>query len=238
MMTVKPSAGSLVRTARRAAGLTQQKLAEMAGTSRPYLASVESGDQQTTPEWLDRCASALGVPPERVGLCLVQQTNCPPDQTNDLPPLAPSGKTIALTIDYSGGADHPCRLVAASTADAQALIDLGIPTHLDARGPDLNRMLILCSNRQVDVLFRYDRKPRACPAKPPADKGAAVNGKPRGDVKGKATALVLLLALSAPGCRTERVTVDLPPGRYPAGGGAVLDVPGPQPTAEDREVTR
>ncbi len=54
--------GSLVREARRSAGLTQAALAETIGTTQPAIAKIESGRTLPRLDLLDRIARATGRP--------------------------------------------------------------------------------------------------------------------------------------------------------------------------------
>lgn len=54
---------SLLAKHRVAAGLTQARLAEMAGTSQPQINRLEKGDRQLTKAWAERLAPHLGVAP-------------------------------------------------------------------------------------------------------------------------------------------------------------------------------
>jgi uncharacterized protein len=54
-------AASLLRTARRRAGLTQRALAEAAGTSQAAVAAIETGRKQPTVATLDRLLLAAGT---------------------------------------------------------------------------------------------------------------------------------------------------------------------------------
>jgi transcriptional regulator with XRE-family HTH domain len=166
-MTVRPNAAALLKKARLRAVLTQQQLAAAAGVSRSTLAMVEAGTRTPSGGWLMACASGLGVDPSAVGVCLPERQNVAPGDNagESLPPLDPSGRTITLVIDYADGRDDPHRLVAATDADAAELAGLGMGRRLDPREAEFRRMLVLASNRRIDVLFRYDRKPRPCPVK-------------------------------------------------------------------------
>jgi transcriptional regulator with XRE-family HTH domain len=53
--------GSAVRAARRRAGMSQNELAERAGTSQPSIARLEKGQVSPTVITLDRVARALGT---------------------------------------------------------------------------------------------------------------------------------------------------------------------------------
>jgi len=55
--------GTKLREARKAAGLTQEALADMAGVSQPTISQLESGDAcNPTLGILERVAAALGCP--------------------------------------------------------------------------------------------------------------------------------------------------------------------------------
>lgn len=54
--------GLVVRRARRAAGLSQEGLAAVAGLDRTYVSGLENGRRNPTLITLDRLANALGRP--------------------------------------------------------------------------------------------------------------------------------------------------------------------------------
>lgn len=51
-----------IRRARRDAGLSLDRVAESAGTSRQHLINLEKGRHRPRPEMLERIAAALGCP--------------------------------------------------------------------------------------------------------------------------------------------------------------------------------
>lgn len=55
-----------IRKYRDRAGLSQAKLADLAGTSQPQIKRLESGERKLTKEWAQRLAPHLGVSPERL----------------------------------------------------------------------------------------------------------------------------------------------------------------------------
>lgn len=55
--------GARIRQLRKAAGLTQERLARKAGMDYKYLGSVERGERNVTLENLERIVKALGVEP-------------------------------------------------------------------------------------------------------------------------------------------------------------------------------
>jgi transcriptional regulator with XRE-family HTH domain len=62
-MTFYQAFGTKLRTARKAAGLTQEVLAERVGLSRPSIANIERGNQQVPLHMLASFASVLGKKP-------------------------------------------------------------------------------------------------------------------------------------------------------------------------------
>ena len=50
-----------IKELRKEKGLTQKKLAELAGISQPYLNDLENGNRMGKPETLQRIAAPLGV---------------------------------------------------------------------------------------------------------------------------------------------------------------------------------
>ncbi|HXF44368.1 MAG TPA: helix-turn-helix transcriptional regulator [Candidatus Paceibacterota bacterium] len=55
--------GQKVRTARKKAGLTQEKLAEKSGLHRTYIAGIEIGKRNVSVKSLEKIAKALDVKP-------------------------------------------------------------------------------------------------------------------------------------------------------------------------------
>ena len=62
---LEPGSNSL-RALRLAAGLSQVKLAERAGTTQSYIARIESGRLDPGTDMLERLATAVGVPAVKV----------------------------------------------------------------------------------------------------------------------------------------------------------------------------
>lgn len=54
---------STLRALRQAAGLSQEKLAELAGTSQPQINKLETGQRKMTVDWAVKLARPLGVEP-------------------------------------------------------------------------------------------------------------------------------------------------------------------------------
>lgn len=57
------AAMSTLRALRQAAGLSQEKLAELAGTSQPQINKLETGQRKMTVDWAVKLAAPLGVEP-------------------------------------------------------------------------------------------------------------------------------------------------------------------------------
>lgn len=69
-MTKKPSTlvkfGHAVRDERNRAGLSQEKLAELAGVHRTYVGMIERAEKNITLLNLEKIAKGLGVPMSRI----------------------------------------------------------------------------------------------------------------------------------------------------------------------------
>jgi len=55
--------GERIRALRQERGLSQERLAEMAGVHRTYLSSLERGERNVSLDNIHAIAEALGVPP-------------------------------------------------------------------------------------------------------------------------------------------------------------------------------
>lgn len=55
--------GERIRTLRQNQGLSQERLADMAGVHRTYLSSLERGQRNVSLDNIHAIAAALGVPP-------------------------------------------------------------------------------------------------------------------------------------------------------------------------------
>jgi transcriptional regulator with XRE-family HTH domain len=58
--------GARLRKVRTAKGISQEKLAELAGLHRTYVSSVERGSRNISLVNIDKLATALGVPMTRL----------------------------------------------------------------------------------------------------------------------------------------------------------------------------
>lgn len=72
---------STLRELRQAAGLSQEKLAELAGTSQPQINKLEAGQRKMTVDWAVKLAKPLGVEPAvLLGLDELPQPAIPSDE--------------------------------------------------------------------------------------------------------------------------------------------------------------
>lgn len=53
--------GTAVKTLRKQAGISQDTLADLAGTTKPSISRIETGEQVPSMDMLERIAAALGV---------------------------------------------------------------------------------------------------------------------------------------------------------------------------------
>jgi transcriptional regulator with XRE-family HTH domain len=60
--TINTRFGANLRRLRRDKGISQEKLADLAGLHRTYVSSVERGERNVTLETVEKLAKALGVP--------------------------------------------------------------------------------------------------------------------------------------------------------------------------------
>jgi len=66
MASIREVLANNIKEYRRKCGFSQDKLAELAGISSQYLATVETCRKFPTPEVLDRLANALGIEPHEL----------------------------------------------------------------------------------------------------------------------------------------------------------------------------
>ncbi|CAO3413289.1 LexA family transcriptional regulator [Azospirillum doebereinerae] len=78
---------STMRELRQAAGLSQEKLAELAGTSQPQINKLETGQRKMTVDWAVKLARPLGVEPTLLlGLDAAPAVAPPPTRPRTSPP--------------------------------------------------------------------------------------------------------------------------------------------------------
>ncbi len=91
---------SALREARLAAGLSQEKLAELAGTSQPQINKLEKGQRKLTLDWAVKFARVLDVDPNAL---LTEKTfNQGPDRGGDGIVMAPDGRVQLVQAKHYG----------------------------------------------------------------------------------------------------------------------------------------
>lgn len=103
---------STLRALRQAAGLSQERLAELAGTSQPQINKLETGQRKMTVDWAVKLARPLGVEPTSLlGLDAAATTPepRPPARRASPPPLLRVASSVA-----SGGVAEPMPVRAAA----------------------------------------------------------------------------------------------------------------------------
>lgn len=104
---------SQLRELRQAAGLSQEKLAELAGTSQPQINKLEAGQRKMTVDWAVKLARPLGVDPTLLlGLsgdgpatAAAPPRPAPPVRTVAAAPTLPS-QTMPVRAAARGGVDQ------------------------------------------------------------------------------------------------------------------------------------
>lgn len=117
---------STLRALRQAAGLSQERLAELAGTSQPQINKLETGQRKMTVDWAVKLARPLGVEPASLlGLDAdaaamdpaATPTSRPPARRASPPPLLRAPPTPAASYGGTaipGGVAEPMPVRAAA----------------------------------------------------------------------------------------------------------------------------
>lgn len=111
---------SQLRELRQAAGLSQEKLAELAGTSQPQINKLEAGQRKMTVDWAVKLARPLGVDPT-VLLGLSGEGTPPPAAP---PRPAPPVRTVAAAPAQPNQA-MPVRAAARGGVDQEMFLEDG-----------------------------------------------------------------------------------------------------------------
>ncbi len=112
-----------MRELRQAAGLSQEKLAELAGTSQPQINKLETGQRKMTVDWAVKLARPLGVEPALLLGLDVPAT--PPAATRPARPvLAPLLRT-APAPQAQTAASMPVRAAARGGVDQEMFLEDG-----------------------------------------------------------------------------------------------------------------
>lgn len=126
-----------MRELRQAAGLSQEKLAEMAGTSQPQINKLETGQRKLTVDWAVKLAGPLGVEPAvLLGL----------DGPTAATAQAPSQRPARLSL--------PPLLRTAPLPQAQAQAAASMPVRAAARGGVDQEMFL--EDGPIDWIARPD----------------------------------------------------------------------------------
>ncbi|PWC39879.1 LexA family transcriptional regulator [Azospirillum sp. TSO35-2] len=116
-----------MRELRQAAGLSQEKLAELAGTSQPQINKLETGQRKMTVDWAVKLAQPLGVEPTALlGLDAPAVAATPRTARKPVPALL---RTVAApAIDGSAAsqiAPMPVRAAARGGVDQEMFLEDG-----------------------------------------------------------------------------------------------------------------
>jgi len=146
--------GTLIRSARKGAGLTQLALARKAGTSQPTIARYESGRSEPRASTLERILAACGQRLEPASAPVV---------TTQVPARGPRGRLLrrhaaeVRAVIEAAGLRNPrvfgsvARGEDTEESDIDILVDLVEETDLLAIGPPMDELAELLGIR-VDVM--------------------------------------------------------------------------------------
>ncbi|PWC81216.1 transcriptional regulator [Azospirillum sp. TSH100] len=112
-----------MRELRQAAGLSQEKLAELAGTSQPQINKLETGQRKMTVDWAVKLAGPLGVEPAvLLGLDLPAASGTAARPAR--PPLPPLLRAAAVP-QVPATASMPVRAAARGGVDQEMFLEDG-----------------------------------------------------------------------------------------------------------------
>lgn len=111
-----------MRELRQAAGLSQEKLAELAGTSQPQINKLETGQRKMTVDWAVKLAHPLGVEPAL--LLGLDVPAAPPAARPSRPALAPLLRTASVS-QAQAAASMPVRAAARGGVDQEMFLEDG-----------------------------------------------------------------------------------------------------------------
>lgn len=154
--------GTLIRTARAAAHMTQSDLAHRAGTSQPAVARYEAGVSSPSVRTLERLLHAAGFRLDLKTEAIAAPANLSSERMRRLRALRPAienvvreagGSNVRVFGSVARGEDRP-------NSDIDLLIDL--PIGDSGLGPliDLTRELSTLLDEEVDVATPELLKPR------------------------------------------------------------------------------
>ncbi|KAA0583663.1 helix-turn-helix domain-containing protein [Azospirillum sp. B21] len=112
-----------MRELRQAAGLSQEKLAELAGTSQPQINKLETGQRKMTVDWAVKLAQPLGVEPAvLLGLDLPAVPAAARPARPAMPPLL---RTPPAGMQQAQAASMPVRAAARGGVDQEMFLEDG-----------------------------------------------------------------------------------------------------------------
>ncbi|SMF83376.1 Phage repressor protein C, contains Cro/C1-type HTH and peptisase s24 domains [Azospirillum oryzae] len=119
---------STLRELRQAAGLSQEKLAELAGTSQPQINKLEAGQRKMTVDWAVKLAKPLGVEPAALlGLGLIEPPLSGSELKNTTRALrnAITAQPQALVLPNNPHENMPVRAAARGGVDQEMFLEDG-----------------------------------------------------------------------------------------------------------------
>lgn len=115
---------SQLRELRQAAGLSQEKLAELAGTSQPQINKLEAGQRKMTVDWAVKLARPLGVDPTLLLGLSGDGPVTPPGPARPAPP-ARTSTVPALPNQVIATQAMPVRAAARGGVDQEMFLEDG-----------------------------------------------------------------------------------------------------------------
>ncbi|SMH53684.1 Phage repressor protein C, contains Cro/C1-type HTH and peptisase s24 domains [Azospirillum lipoferum] len=115
-----------MRELRQAAGLSQEKLAELAGTSQPQINKLETGQRKMTVDWAVKLAQPLGVEPTvLLGLDPAPPAPAPARPRGGPPPLLRPVPSPSLSSPAAVAEPMPVRAAARGGVDQEMFLEDG-----------------------------------------------------------------------------------------------------------------
>ncbi|WP_042696146.1 LexA family transcriptional regulator [Azospirillum sp. B506] len=112
-----------MRELRQAAGLSQEKLAELAGTSQPQINKLETGQRKMTVDWAVKLARPLGVEPAT--LLGLDAPAAPPATARPARPALPPLLRTAQGPQTQAASSMPVRAAARGGVDQEMFLEDG-----------------------------------------------------------------------------------------------------------------
>ncbi|CAO3407431.1 XRE family transcriptional regulator [Azospirillum largimobile] len=109
-----------MRELRQAAGMSQEKLAELAGTSQPQINKLETGQRKMTVDWAVKLAQPLGVEP-----AVLLGLDLPAAPMAARPAMPPLLRTPPVGTQAQAAASMPVRAAARGGVDQEMFLEDG-----------------------------------------------------------------------------------------------------------------